>query len=113
MRVLFDHNVPRGIARHLAGHSVTKAKDRGWEKLTNGNLLAAAENAGFDLLLTADKNMRYQQNLAGRKIALVVVSLSTWRIVRLHLDKIADAVNSANPGSFAQVEIPFTGFHDR
>jgi hypothetical protein len=58
MHILFDHNAPRGIARHLVGHSVTEAKERGWERLTNGALLSAAEEAGFDLLLTADKNMR-------------------------------------------------------
>jgi hypothetical protein len=54
MRILFDHSVPRGIARALPGHFVTKAKDRGWDKLSNGSLLAAAETAGFELLLTAD-----------------------------------------------------------
>ena len=67
MRILFDHSVPRGIARSLIGHIVIRAKDRGWDTLSNGNLLAAAEEAGFDLLLTADKNMRYQQNLTGRR----------------------------------------------
>jgi hypothetical protein len=107
MHVLFDHNTPRGVARHLVGHIVIQAKDRGWDRLTNGDLLAAAERAGFDLLLTADKNMRYQQNLAGRKIALVVLGNSPWRLVRLHLDKIAAVVNAAAPGSYAEVEIPF------
>jgi hypothetical protein len=75
MLILFDHVTPRGIARFLEGHSVTTAKDRGWDRLSNGDLLAAAERAGFDLLLTADKNMRYQQNLQGRRIAIVVLSL--------------------------------------
>jgi hypothetical protein len=65
MRILFDHVTPRGIARFLASHTVTKAKDRGWDTLTNGDLLAEAERAGFEVLLTADKNMRYQQNLYG------------------------------------------------
>jgi hypothetical protein len=70
MFILFDHVTPRGIARFLPGHSVTKAEDRGWDTLTNGDLLVEAERAGFDVLLTADKNMRYQQNLTGRGIAL-------------------------------------------
>jgi hypothetical protein len=56
MRILFDHGAPRGIARHLVGHTVTKAKERGWDTLTNGDLLVTAEKAGFDMLLTADKN---------------------------------------------------------
>jgi hypothetical protein len=108
MLILFDHVTPRGVARSLTGHTVTKAKDRGWDKLTNGDLLAEAERAGFDVLLPADKNMRYQQNLTGRRIALVVLSTPQWPLVKLHLDKIAAAVNAATPGSFAGVDIPYT-----
>ncbi len=74
MLVLFDHSTPAPLASHLTGHSVTEARDRGWDTLSNGELLAEAERAGFDVLLTADRNMRYQQNLSGRKIALVVLS---------------------------------------
>ena len=107
MLILFDHVTPRGVARALKGHTVTKAKDRGWDKLTNGDLLAAAERAGFDVLLTADKNMRYQQNFTGRRIALVVLSTPQWPLVKLHLDKIAAAVDACTPGSYGEVEIPF------
>jgi hypothetical protein len=107
MLILFDHVTPRGIARFLPGHTVTKAKDRGWDTLTNGDLLAAAERAGFDVLLTADKNMRYQQNLTGRRIALVVLSTPQWPRVRLHFDIIAAAVSAATPGSYAEVDIPY------
>jgi hypothetical protein len=70
MLILFDHVTPRGIARILSGHTVITAKDRGWDTLSNGDLLAAAERAGFDVVVTADKNMGYQQNLEGRRIAL-------------------------------------------
>jgi hypothetical protein len=107
MRILFDHVTPRGIARSLQGHTVTKAKDRGWDKLTNGDLLAEAERGGFDVLITADKNMSYQQNLSGRRIALVVLGTPQWPLVKLHLDKIAAAVNACTPGSFTEVEIPW------
>jgi hypothetical protein len=106
MRILFDHVTPRGVARALKGHVVVKAKDRGWDTLSNGNLLAAAERDGFDLLLTADKNMRHQQNLIGRRIALIVLSTPQWPLVRLSLEKIAAAVNAAIPGSYAEIEIP-------
>jgi len=106
MRILFDHVTPRGIARCLPGHVVTKAKERGWEAISNGKLLGEAERAGFDLLLTADKNMSYQQNLRGRRIAIVVLSTPQWPRVRLHLEKIAAAVNAATPGSYVEVEIP-------
>jgi hypothetical protein len=107
MLVLFDHVTPGGIARFLRGHTVIKAKDRGWDTLTNGDLLAEAERAGFDLVLTADKNMRYQQNLTARRIALVVQSTPQWPLVRLHTERIAEAVNSAPPGSYVELEIPF------
>jgi hypothetical protein len=70
MLILFDHMTPAGIARFLTGHTITKAKDRGWDRLGNGDLLPAAEGAGFDVLVTADKSIRYQQNLEGRRIAL-------------------------------------------
>jgi hypothetical protein len=106
MLVLFDHSTPAPLASHLTDHAVTKARDRGWDRLTNGELLAEAERAGFDLLLTADKNMRFQHNLRGRKIAIVVLSTPQWPIVRLHLATIAPAVNAAGPGSYTEVDIP-------
>lgn len=106
MLVLFDHVTPAGIARVLSRHTVVKAKERGWDRLSNGDLLTQAERAGFDVLLTADKNMRYQQNLAGRRIALVVLSTPQWPLVRLHLERIAEAVDGAKPGSYTEVEIP-------
>jgi hypothetical protein len=105
MLILFDHVTPAGIARFLPAHTVTKAKDRGWDTLTNGDLLAEAEQAGFDVLLTADKNMRHQQDLRGRKIALVVLSTPQWPVVRLHIGRIAAAVNAATPGSYIEVNL--------
>jgi hypothetical protein len=101
MLILFDHVTPGGIARALLGHTVVKAKDRGWDRLTNGDLLAAAERAGFDVLLTADKNMQHQQNLAG------LLGTPQWPLVKLHLEKIAAVVNACKPGSITQVTIPF------
>ena len=107
MRILFDHGPPNGIAGALSGHEVTEAIERGWDRISNGDLLKVAEAAGFDLLLTTDKRIRYQQNLTGRKIAIVVLGNSTWRIVRLYLERIAWSVNAATPGSYAEVDIPF------
>jgi hypothetical protein len=106
MRILFDHGTPSGIARALAGHDVTEAIERGWHTISNGELLNAAEADGFDLLLTTDKGIRYQQNLTGRKIAIVVLGNSTWRVVRRYLDRIASAVAEAKPGSYSEVDIP-------
>lgn len=107
MRVLFDHGTPAPLIPFLEGHTVTKAKDEGWDKLVNGDLLKVAEHAGFDLLLTTDKNMVAQQNLKTRTIALVVLGNSQWRIVQRYVRRIAAAVNAATPGSYAEVEIPF------
>ena len=84
-----------------------RAIERGWDRISNGELLEVAEAAGFDLLLTTDKRIRYQQNLTGRKIAIVVLGNSTWRLVRMYLDRIALAVVEATPGSYAEVDIPF------
>jgi hypothetical protein len=104
--VLFDNGTPRGIARHLAGHTVVEARERGWEQIANGTLIDAAEEAGFDVIVTNDKNIRYQQNLTGRKISLVVLGNSQWPMVQLALKDIV-AVNAAAPGSFAEVSVPF------
>lgn len=107
MLILLDNNVPRGLVRALVGHSVIEARDRGWATLKNGELLLAAEQSGFELFLTADKNIRYQQNLAGRKIAVVVLSQLRWRLVRRKIPEIAAAVETASNGSFTEVDIPF------
>jgi hypothetical protein len=106
MKILFDNGTPNPIADHLAGHEVTYARRIGWHELENGELIQRAEEAGYDVLLSTDKNIRYQQNLSGRKIALVVLGNSQWPVVRLHLDRIAAAVNAATPGSYAEVDIP-------
>jgi hypothetical protein len=72
MHILFDQGVPRGLAASLGGHDVTEARKLNWERISNGALLKLAEEAGFNLLPTTDKNVRYQQNLADRKISIVV-----------------------------------------
>ena len=107
MVVLLDNNAPRGLIRALIGHEVAEARERGWATLKNGDLLDAAERAGFDVRVTADKNLRYQQNLDSRRIAIVVLTQLRWRLVRKRLEEISAAVNTARAGSFAAVEIPF------
>jgi len=108
MLILFDHGTPWGLARNLTGHTVVPAKQMGWDQLSNGDLLKVAEAALFDLLLTTDQSIRYQQNLKGRKIALVVLSGSTnWAHVRLHMDRIVATVDAAEVGSYVEVPIPF------
>ena len=106
MEVLFDNGTPKPISRILAGHEITFARRIGWHELENGALIQEAEEAGYEVLLSTDKNIQYQQNLSGRKIALVVLGNSQWPVVRLYLDRIAAAVNAATPGSYAIVDIP-------
>jgi len=106
MLVLFDQGTPRGIAASLQGHSVKEAKAQGWDLLKNGELLDAAEAAGFELLLTTDKNIRFQQNLAKRKIAIVVLGKGRWRLIKPVVGRVAAAVNAATPGSYTEVDIP-------
>ncbi len=108
MLILFDHGTPRGLARALTDHTVITAHEKGWERLTNGALLKAAEAEAVDLLLTTDRRLRYQQNLKGRKLAILVLTGTTkWSRVRMHTERIAAAVNHCTPGSYAEVHIPF------
>ena len=107
MLILLDNNAPRGLVRALVGHTVTEARQRGWAELKNGDLLSVAEQAGFDVVLTADKNIRYQQNLKERRVAIVVLTQLRWRLVRNRLPEIVAAVSAAGTGSFIEIEIPF------
>jgi hypothetical protein len=108
MLVLFDHGTPKGLIQALAGHEVITAQSKGWDAFDNGALLSAAEEARVEVLLTTDRRIRYQQNLAGRRIALVVLTGSTkWSRVRMNAQRIAAAVDAAAPGSYAEVDITF------
>ncbi len=94
------------MARFLVGHTVDEARIHGWGDLANGELIAAAERAGFEVMVTTDKNIRYQHNLMGRALALVVLGHSQWPMVKLVAASIIAAVNSAIPGSY-EVDVPF------
>ena len=107
MRILFDKNVPVGVRHFLAAHQVRTLVEMNWDpQLENGELLKAAEAAGFDVLVTSDQNIQYQQNLAARRLALAVLGSNIWPIVRLHEGAIAAVVNSAVPGSYHFIEMP-------
>ena len=106
MLILFDHGTPKGLIHALPGHTVHTAQAKRWDTLSNGALLNALEAAGFELLRTTDRRIRHQQNLQGRRVALVVLT-TRWSLVRQHRERIAAAVTSATPGSYSEVEIPF------
>ncbi|MEX2262419.1 MAG: hypothetical protein WD696_10725 [Bryobacteraceae bacterium] len=107
MRILLDHNTPAPLRYALTGHQVETAYERGWAQLTNGELLAAAESAGFDLMITTDKGIRYQQNLAARKLALLVIGTNNWTRIRRSKSVVVAQVSAIRPGEFIEVEIPF------
>lgn len=106
MRVLFDQATPVPIREFLIGHTVRTAAQEHWDTLKNGDLLTAAEHSGFEVFLTTDKNIRHQQNMAGRTIAVVVVGVQQWPALQPHVALVVDAVNAATPGSFTDVDIP-------
>lgn len=107
MRILFDKNVPIGVRRFLSGHEVRTFVEMQWHpQLENGELLKAGEAAGFDVILTSDQNIVYQQNLTGRRLALVVLGSNIWPIVREHGATIAAKVNAATQGSYDFIEMP-------
>ena|SRR5437016_5498152 len=107
MRVIFDQATPLPIRRFLIGHTVRTAAQQQWDRFQNGDLLTAAERDGFDVLLTTDKNMKYQRNLIGRTIAIVVIGVQQWPALEPHVARVVAAVNAATPGSYTEVDIPF------
>ena len=104
MNVLLDENLPLPLCPLLRGHEVFSVKYMGWTGLQNGDLLLAAEGK-FDVLLLADKNLRYQQNLRDRKLALVELSTNRWPVLKDNVQAILAAIDSARPGSYTIVDL--------
>src|SRR5262245_40408581 len=97
MKLLFDQGTPVPLRRSLTGHTTDTVYERGWSALANGDLLDIAEQEGYDLLVTTDQNLRYQQNLAGRQIAILVLMSTSWPRIQLHIDAIQNAIDSTVP----------------
>ena len=105
MRILFDQGTPAPLRRHLAGHSVDTAFERGWSNLHNSVLLDIAEADGYGLLVTTDQNLRYEQNLAGRQLSVLVLLSTSWPRIQLRIKYIRAMVNEVNPGDVREVPI--------
>jgi hypothetical protein len=105
MRVLFDQGTPAPLRRHLTGHDVDTTFERGWSGLENGALLDAGEAAGYELFITTDQNLKYQQNLLHRQIAMLVLLSTSWPRIQLRLADIQAAVNSVGPGDYVELPI--------
>ena len=105
MQVLLDQGTPAPLRAFLVSHQVFTAYERGWSTLENGELLQAAELAGFLVLVTTDTNLKYQQNLASRRIAVVVLSTTSWPRIKAQVESVILAVDSATPGSYFEVRV--------
>ena len=106
MRILFDQGTPWGLRRILTGHTVRRSYQLGWQHLSNGQLLDSAEAAGYELLITTDTRMPYQQNLSGRQLAIIGLAGHNWPYSQRTIDAILTAVNEIKPGEFRAVLIP-------
>ena len=105
MRILFDHGTPAPLRRLLPGHQIDTARERGWEALANGDLLDQAEGNGYEVLLTSDHSIRYQQNLSNRRIAILVLLHNDWPSVRLKASDILTELNRLESGDYREMEI--------
>ncbi len=106
MRILFDNGTPRQLRLQLFGHDVDLASERGWETLGNGTLLDRAEEAGYQILLTTDQGIRYQENMLGRRMAVLVLMNTAWPRIARRTESIRNAIDGIRPGEVLEVPIP-------
>jgi predicted nuclease of predicted toxin-antitoxin system len=105
MKILFDQGVPVPLRLSLAKHSVSTAHELGWSRLENGDLLAAAEKQ-FDVFITTDQNLRHQQNLANRKLAILVLPTTSWRVIQQHAAMVERALQNLCAGECRELTFP-------
>src|SRR5712691_8050502 len=103
MRILFDQGTPVPLRETFTGHQVATALEIGWAELANGELLEKAETQ-FDVFVTTDKNLRYQQNLTGRRLAILVLPTTSWPKIRGHEPQIVAAINALRPGDITELK---------
>jgi hypothetical protein len=104
MQVLFDQGTPVPLHRYLAPHAVATVFEKGWSTLQNGELLRTAEREGFEVLVTTDQNLKYQQNLKERQLAIVVLMTTSWPRIERKVNHVVAAINSVKPGDYIEVE---------
>jgi hypothetical protein len=106
MRVLFDQGTPAPLKALLIKHNVATLADLGWSELQNGELLRQAEEAGFEAFVTTDQNLKYQQNLPGRKLAIAVLMAASWPRVKRNGASVVTAIDSLHAGAYIEIRIP-------
>jgi hypothetical protein len=105
VRVLFDEGTPVPLRQALVKHAVQTAQERGWSGLKNGELIAAAEAAGFEVFVTTDQNLKYQQNLGSRKLSVVVLRTTSWPRIQRSLATVVAAIDGAVSGGYTEVAV--------
>ena len=106
MKLLFDQGTPVPLRDHLPNHIVETAYEKGWSNLKNGDLLNLAEAEGFDVLVTTDQNLRYQQNLSGRRISVIVLLTTNWPRIKKNTGVVVQAIDNLRPGSYEEIDFP-------
>ena len=106
VKIQFDHGTPAALRKHLGEHTVDRSAEKGWEILENGELIRRAEENGYDVIVTTDQNMRYQQNLAGRRLRIVVLMATAWPRVQHRIEEIRATIDEVQSGQVQEVPIP-------
>ena len=108
MRILFDQGTPVPLRQTLARHQATTVYELGWSELANGDLLRAAEEDGFEVFVTTDRNLKYQQKVTGRKIAILVLPFASWPRLKPHVHSVAEQVENLTAGDYVEWAVPST-----
>ena len=106
MKLLFDQGTPVPLRNHLPNHIVQTAYEKGWGNLKNGDLSTLAEAEGFDVLVTTDQNLRYQQNLLARRIGVLVLLTTNWPRIKKVAALVVEAIDNSYPGSYEEIDFP-------
>jgi glutamate racemase len=105
VKILFDQGTPVPLRKHLAEHEISTAFEKNWSHLKNGELLQQAEEEGFEVLITTDQNLRYQQNLQERKIAIVVLMSTSWPKMQRNITAVVESINAMKVRDYLEVAI--------
>jgi hypothetical protein len=103
VKILFDHGTPSPLRHALSRHSVSTANEMGWSEIDNGRLLSVAE-IEFDAIITTDQSIRYQQNLVGRRLAILVLPTTRWKRIQAHQSEISAAIDRLRPGDLVELK---------
>ena len=103
MQVLFDQGTPVPLRRYLSAHTVITVFEKNWNRMQNGELLRTAEDQAFEVLVTTDQNLKYQQNLSGRALAIVVLSTTSWLVIEPQAERVVNVIDTITPGSYVEI----------